>query len=130
MHPLFQDKDLYDFCKQNDIIVEAYNPLNRGLTPKRRGDYEKYDLFKNETIVKLAEKYKKTPAQIILNWHYMRGVVTIPKSSNSERQLENLRSTEFQLTTEDYEAICKLDLNFRLHDSKIKLFTAGINLYA
>jgi diketogulonate reductase-like aldo/keto reductase len=130
MHPLFQDNDLVEFCKTFDITVEAYNPINKGISPRKLADYEKYDLFKNETILKLAEKYGRTPAQIILNWHYLRGVVTVPKSSNPERQLENLKSTEFKLSEEDYETICKMDLNMRFHNTKIKFFCAGINLYA
>ena len=66
-------------------------------------------LFTNELMLKLAEKYKKSIAQITLRWHIQRGVIPIPKSSNEGRIKENLDIFDFELSTEDMNAINSLD---------------------
>lgn len=65
--------------------------------------------FDNPVIVKIAEKYKKTPAQVMLRWHIQRGIVVIPKSTHIERMEENFHVFDFALSDEDMEAISALD---------------------
>ena len=60
-------------------------------------------------IVDLAERYGKTPAQIVLRWHMELGLTAIPKSGNPERLVENLDVFDFSLTSEDVDAISGLD---------------------
>ena len=66
-------------------------------------------IFSNELIISLAEKYKKTIAQIVLRWHVQRGVIPIPKSSNEGRIKENLDIFDFELSSEDMNAISLLN---------------------
>ena len=66
-------------------------------------------VFSNELMIGLAEKYKKTIAQIILRWHVQRGVIPIPKSSNEERIKENLSIFDFELSNEDMNIIDSLN---------------------
>ena len=66
-------------------------------------------LFNEEIIKKLAEKYKKTPAQIILRWHIQSGFITIPKSSNPNRIKENFEVFDFELTEEEMKSINDLN---------------------
>lgn len=66
-------------------------------------------IFSNELIIGLSEKYKKTIAQIVLRWHVQRGVIPIPKSSNEGRIKENFDIFDFELSTDDMEAINSLD---------------------
>jgi diketogulonate reductase-like aldo/keto reductase len=65
-------------------------------------------------LKKIANKYAKTTAQIVLRWNFQRGVVAIPKSSNSERQKENLNIFDFELTAEEIAQICSLDRDERV----------------
>lgn len=65
--------------------------------------------FDNPVIVQLAEKYQKTPAQIMLRWQIQRGIVVIPKSTHMERMEENFNVFDFTLAEEDMQAIGELD---------------------
>ena len=60
-------------------------------------------------ITGIAEKYGKTPAQIMLRWHIQRGVVVIPKSTHIERMEENFNVFDFSISDEDMAEIAKLD---------------------
>lgn len=104
LHPyLIQQEDL-DYCQQEGICVEAWSPFAAN----------KLDLFKEKIIVDIAEKYSKTPAQIILRWDIQRKVVVIPKSSNAERLKQNIDIFDFQLTDEDISRINSLNKNKRV----------------
>jgi 2,5-diketo-D-gluconate reductase A len=72
------------------------------------------ELLHDETIVKLADKHRKTPAQIILRWHIDSGFVVIPKSAHSQRIDENMAIFDFQLDDGDMAAIAKLDDSTRV----------------
>ena len=66
-------------------------------------------IFDNPVIAQIAQKYKKTPAQVMLRWHIKRGVVVIPKSTHIERMEENFNVFDFNLSDEDMETISGLD---------------------
>ncbi|MGO3018738.1 MAG: aldo/keto reductase [Anaerococcus sp.] len=101
--PLLQDDDLVSYLKDKNIIHQAWSPLARANS----------DLLKNKEIIKLGEKYNKTPAQITLRWHIERGTMVIPKSINPDRIKENISIFDFDLTKEDMEAIKSIDKNKR-----------------
>lgn len=96
LHPYFQQKELREFHLQHNITTEAWSPLARGNV-------------NNEVITSLAKKYQKTPAQVILRWHFDNGIIAIPKSSNPARILENLDIFNFKLTPDDLDKISQLD---------------------
>jgi diketogulonate reductase-like aldo/keto reductase len=87
-NPASHDLNLVQFCKYHNIVVEAYSPLGRG------------SLIKNKTVVGVAEKYKKTPAQILIRWALQHGTVVIPKSSNRERIKQNTEVFDFAISDE------------------------------
>ena len=100
-HLYYQNKALQEYVKQYGIVLESWYPFGgRGHTQ---------DHFGNEEINELADKYGKTPAQIILRWHIQDGYITIPGSSNPEHIEENFDIFDFELTEEDMEAIRALD---------------------
>jgi diketogulonate reductase-like aldo/keto reductase len=101
-HPFLNQKPLHEYCKNNDILLEAWAPLMRGQNLD-------HPLFR-----KMANKYNKTPAQIILRWDLQHSVVTIPKSSNKKRIRENFDIFDFQLEAEDMEKIDALNENKRI----------------
>lgn len=100
-HAYFQQSNDYDLLKQHNIQMEAWAPFAEG----RNG------LFTNEVLVQIAKKYDKTVAQVNLRWHYQRGIVAIPRSSQKAHIVENLNIFDFKLDSADIKAIEKLDLN-------------------
>lgn len=101
-HPIFNQDNLQQYCKDKGIAVTAWSPLMRGGT-----------LFEDETLKRIAEKYNKTVAQIIIRWHIDSGRIVIPKSSNIERIKENIDVCHFELMEQDIEAINNLNRNER-----------------
>lgn len=100
IHPYNQQLELRKYCENKNIIVESWSPLIQGNV--------------NDTlIVELAEKYKKSPAQIILKWHLQNWLLPLPKSITPSRIKEN-RELDFVLTKEDMEKINSLNKNERL----------------
>lgn len=69
----------------------------------------KNDIFNNEVLKAIAEKYNKSVAQVILNWLTSRNVIVIPKSVRKERMAENFDIFDFELSSEDIDAIATLD---------------------
>jgi diketogulonate reductase-like aldo/keto reductase len=78
-------------------------------------------------LQELAQKYKKTPAQIILRWGLQRQTIVIPKSTKPDRIEENIDIVGFSLTPEDMESIKKIDKNKRSNDPQ---GAWGIDIYA
>jgi methylglyoxal/glyoxal reductase len=99
-HPLLTQKELLAFCREHRIQLEAWSPLMQG----------NLDL---PLLKELAEKYGKTPAQIVLRWDLQHEVVTIPKSVTPRRIEENANVFDFELTVEDMERIDALNQNKR-----------------
>lgn len=97
LHPYFQQKELREFHEKHKIITEAWSPLARG------------NLFASEVIVELSKKYNKTPAQIVLRWHYENGIIAIPKSSSPARMIENLDIFNFHFESADLLKLSALD---------------------
>lgn len=101
-HPHLPQKELKEFCRRHDILLEAWAPLKRG------------GLFDHPVIVGAAEKYGKSPAQIILRWDIQNGVSTIPKSVTPERIKENADIFDFELTDEEMKQIDTLENGERM----------------
>lgn len=89
--PWLQHGDIVSFCKKNNIIIEAFSPLTVG---QRLAD---------PSVVKLAEKYKKSAAQILLRWSVQTGAIPLPKTVRAQRMKENIDIFDFELSKEDVE---------------------------
>ncbi len=100
-HPFLYQKDLLQFCKNKRIHLEAYSPLTRG---KRLNHAE---------LVKVAERYDKTPAQILIRWSLQHDLVVIPKSSHEERILENSQVFDFHIQQKDMDLLDSLNEDLR-----------------
>jgi diketogulonate reductase-like aldo/keto reductase len=98
-HPFNQQVDTQKFLQDNKVQIESWGPFAEG----------KNNIFQNELLVSIAGKYKKSVAQVILSWLTQRGIVVIPKSVRKERIIENFNIFDFELSTEDMEAVASLD---------------------
>jgi diketogulonate reductase-like aldo/keto reductase len=103
-HPLFQQKELHRYLANHQIAHEAWGPLGQG----------KSNILVDPVLTKIAAKYNKTTAQVVLRWHIDRGVIVIPKSIHEQRLAENANIFDFALTDEEMQAIAGLDQNKRL----------------
>ena len=101
-HPFLYQKDLFSYCKQNNIALEAYRPLTKG---KR---------LNNKTVELIAKKYNKTDAQVLLRWSIQHGCIPIPKSVHKERIDENATIFDFELSEKEMETLDGLNENLRL----------------
>lgn len=98
-HPFHQQTEAKKWMERYGVQIEAWAPFGEG-----RGG-----LFENPVLAEIAEKHKKTTAQVMLRWHIQRGVVVIPKSTHKERMEENLNIFDFALDQTDMNRISELD---------------------
>ena len=101
-HPELVQPALLQFCSENQIQPEAWRPIMKGRVNEI------------ELLQELAEKYQKSPVQIVLQWDIQKGVATIPKSVTPERIISNGDIFDFELSAEDVVRIDKLDKNARI----------------
>ncbi|ASP41758.1 aldo/keto reductase [Leptospira interrogans] len=100
-HPFLNQIHLLEYCKNHKIQLEAYSPLAHGQK------------IEDPTIAKIAQKYDKTPAQILIRWAIEQKIVVIPKSIKKERIIENSKVFDFAITEEDMKILNSLDEDFR-----------------
>jgi len=98
IHPYWVQERMVAENEHRGILTEAWSPLGRGS-----------GAMKEQVIVDLAEKYGKSPAQIILRWHHDRHILPIPKSRNLKHQRDNLAIFDFKLTSDEIQAVNQLE---------------------
>lgn len=98
-HPFHQQIETQKFLQENNVQIESWGPFAEG----------KNNIFHHELLSAIGEKYNKSIAQVILRWLTQRGVVTIPKSIRKERMAENFNIFDFELSSQDFDAIASLD---------------------
>ncbi|MCZ1018905.1 aldo/keto reductase [Streptomyces albulus] len=103
LHPQLQQAESRAFHARHGIATEAWSPLGQGK-----------GLLTDPTIVKIAGKHGRTPAQVVLRWHLQVGNVVIPKSATPSRIRENFDVFGFELDGEDLSAVAGLDSGTRL----------------
>jgi len=101
-HPFLYQEELLNYCKQNNIVLQAHSPL-----AENRGN-------ENEAVKSIAKKYDKSPTQIFIRWSLQHGCVPIPKSTHKERIEENINVFDFEISSEDIEMLDGLNINLRV----------------
>ena len=103
-HPLYYDKDTIEYCKSQNIIIEAYCPL---------AEFHK-NLIQNKNIVEIAKSLGKSVPQVILGWHLQHQIIPLPKSVHSNYIKENYDLDGFTLSEEQMKVIDGLNTNFKI----------------
>jgi 2,5-diketo-D-gluconate reductase A len=98
LHPTFTQPQLRQYHRDHAIATEAWSPIGQGGA-----------LLKNELVTSLAEKYGRSPAQIVLRWHVQLGNIVFPKSVTPSRIRENIDVFDFELADDDVAAVSGLD---------------------
>lgn len=106
-HPYFPQTALREELKDYDIRIMAWYPLGHGDRA----------LINEPVFAKLAEKYGKTPAQIILRWHTQMGFIVIPGSKNPDHVRENFDIFDFKLTDDEMKEIAAIDKGIRYYNA-------------
>jgi 2,5-diketo-D-gluconate reductase A len=97
MHPYFQQRSEREFSERHGIRLESYSPLGHG------------EALKDPVIGKIAEDHGKSPAQVIIRWHYQQDLIVIPKSETPDRIRQNIDVLDFELTDQEMAQINSLD---------------------
>lgn len=103
LHPWFPQKTLRDYHAQKGIATESWSPIAQGGA-----------LLNDQSILRIAQKHGRTPAQIILRWHLDLGLIVIPKSITPARIRENFDLFDFTLDPNDLDAIASLETGKRI----------------
>ncbi len=101
VHPFLTQDEVRGFCAEHGIAVEAWSPIGQGLE------------LDDPTIVSIAQRVGKTPAQVILRWHIQRGDIIFPKSVTPSRVKENFDIFDFELADGDVAEISALNKDQR-----------------
>ncbi len=100
-HPYLTQEALRAFNDRHGIATEAWSPIARGK------------VLEEPTILEVAERVGRTPAQVVLAWHIQLGNIVFPKSVKPERMKENFEIFDFELSASDVDAISKLNRDER-----------------
>jgi 2,5-diketo-D-gluconate reductase A len=103
LHPQFPQDELREFHAEHGILTESWGPLGQGK-----------GLLEDPTIVEVARRKDRTPAQVVLRWHVQLGCIVIPKSVNPDRIQENIDLFDFELDDADMADISKVRTGQRL----------------
>ncbi len=97
VHPYFTNEAARKASLDRGILVEAWSPIAQGA------------VLDDKTVVAIADKLERSPAQVVLRWHLQRGDIIFPKSVNEKRMRENFAIFDFSLEDADVAAISALD---------------------
>jgi diketogulonate reductase-like aldo/keto reductase len=102
LHVFLQQPELIKYCREQNIVVEAYSPIARAKE------------LDNPVILEIAKKHNKTYVQIMLRFLIEHGLVILPKSVNKTRVFENINLFDFNLDEADMATLSALDKNMRV----------------
>jgi diketogulonate reductase-like aldo/keto reductase len=97
LHPWCQQRELVKYCQDNNIVIQAYSPLATGAR------------LADPTVCSVAEKHKRSPAQVLIRYSLQKGWVPLPKTENPGRMRENLDVFTFELDDDDMQLLDGLD---------------------
>ncbi|MFJ4015033.1 aldo/keto reductase [Microbacterium sp. NPDC090014] len=101
LHPALQNRAVAEANAQRGILTEAWSPLAQGA------------VLSDRSVVEIAERHERTPAQIVLRWHLQQGRIVIPKSVTPARIAENLDVFGFELADDELAAVDRLERDGR-----------------
>jgi diketogulonate reductase-like aldo/keto reductase len=100
-HPFLYQRNLLEFCKEKNIAVEAYRPLARASR------------LNHPVLLEIAQRYSRTPAQIMIRWSLQHDLIVIPKSVKPERITENSMVFDFTIRGDDMKRLDELNEDLR-----------------
>jgi len=98
--PFYYQKDLLDYCQENNIQVESYSPLTRGFR------------LEDPKLKVIAQKYQKTVPQILIAWVLKHGLVALPKTTSLLHLQQNWDAQQIELAEADFAYLNSLNENY------------------
>lgn len=95
--PFGHSDQMLEYCRNNKIIIQAYSPLTR---------VKRHD---NATLTQIADKYNKSPAQILIRWDLQLGIVPLPKAGQRQHLEENINVFDFEISEGDMKLLSGLN---------------------
>jgi 2,5-diketo-D-gluconate reductase A len=97
LHPYFQQRELRATHQRLGIVTQSWSPLGQG------------DVLRDGTIVRIADRLDRSPAQVVIAWHLAHGLSVIPKAGDAQHLADNAAAADLTLSEEDVAAIDALD---------------------
>jgi 2,5-diketo-D-gluconate reductase A len=113
LHPFFTQRAVRETDARHGTITQAWSPLGGVNVYAAKDPSAAKRVLAHQTVVSVAKKYGKTPAQVVLRWHLEHGISVIPKSVHADRIAENFAIFDFALTSDEVAAIDALDTGTR-----------------
>lgn len=95
--PFGYSAEMYQFCLENEIAIQAYSPLTRG------------ERLRDERLNIMSDKYEVTPAQLLLRWNLQNGTIPLPKANRTDHQKENLNIFTYEISSSDMDKLFALN---------------------
>jgi diketogulonate reductase-like aldo/keto reductase len=105
LHPYLYKRDLLEYCKEHNIVVEAHSPLAPVADVKSTG----YD-----AIDTIATKYGKSSSQVLIRWSLQHGLIPLPKSIRPERIIENIEVFDFEIDATDMDVLDSMNIDLHV----------------
>ncbi|KAJ1564912.1 hypothetical protein HK096_005563, partial [Nowakowskiella sp. JEL0078] len=99
--PYLQRREIAEYCKSNNIVIQAYSPLTQGAK------------LKDPRLIKIAESLCKSTAQVLIKWGLQKGYVSLPKSVHESRMKENIDMLGWEIPANAMEELDSFDEGFR-----------------
>jgi len=115
------------FCAEHSIAVTGFSPLGAGSYVSLNMATEEQSALADPTVVRLAAAKGVSPARFVLQWAVQRGISVLPKSTHTDRLRENLDVGEFELSSDEMDAMAALDKNMRFNDPGV--FCLGMGAF-
>lgn len=116
MHPYLTQEKLLRYCHESGIVVTAFSPLGAQSYFQLNMAEADESVITQPSIVDIAARHQRTPAQVVLRWGVQRGTAIVPKTSSPARLQENFELFDFALSDEDMATISSLDRQRRFND--------------
>jgi methylglyoxal/glyoxal reductase len=105
LHPFLNQKEVVEYCQKNNILIEGHSPLAPLADVKSPG---------HTNIDVIAKRYNKSASQILLRWQIQIGTIPLPKSTHPERIAENIDIFNFEISSEDMNALNNMNINLHV----------------
>jgi D-xylose reductase len=116
LHPYLTQEKLLRFCRDSRIAVTGFSPLGASSYLAMNMATGDESVLRQNVVTAAAGRLGKSPAQVVLRWAIQRGTAIVPKTSQPERLAENLALLDFELSSDEMQAISALDRGRRFND--------------